>query len=160
MPKKVAKGATRSGAAREFQRRMQVNSTVSGNTATTLPDEEGVVITAAPTSGNGAANGNPPAAPTPAARPPSAALNANTRLRGTGATTPAPTRPGTSTRAAAPLYGGPLGARARGAQAAALAVEDELSYIKGDVRRLVILAVIGFVVLIALGFILSGIILG
>jgi hypothetical protein len=158
MPKKVAKGTTRSGAAREFQRRMQVNSTVSGNTATTLPEDEGgVAVTAAPTSGNGAAN----ASATPVApRPTSAGLSTNTRLRGSGAAALAPTRPGTSTRASAPLYGGPLGARARGAQAVALAVDDELSYIKGDVRRLIILAVIGFVILIALGFILPSIILG
>jgi hypothetical protein len=152
MPKKVAKGATRSGAAREFQRRTQmVSPTTGGSAPATLPDEDqGVVITAAPTTGNGSAT---PVAP----RPTSAGLSANTRLRGSGASSNPAARPGATTRSAAPLYGGPLGARARGAQAAALTVEDELSYIKGDVRRLIILAIVGFVILLILGFILPSI---
>jgi hypothetical protein len=155
MPKKVAKGSSRSGggAAREFQRRTRVGetSTLDSNTPVALQDGDRVEISAAPTSGNGATNGSsPPAAPRPASN---VGINANTRFRGTVSPGVAPRA--SATRAAAPLYGGPLGGRSRAANAASLSIDDELSYIKGDLRRLIILAGVSFVALLVLGFILT-----
>lgn len=160
MPKKVAKGSSRSGggAAREFQRRTHVGEIPTPDSAApvALQDGDRVVITAAPTNGrgvtNGAANGTPVnVAPRPA---PGTGISANTRYRGTVSPNAAP-RPGGATRPAAPLYGGPLGGRSRAANAATLSVEDEVSYIKGDIRRLIILAIVCFVALIVLGFLLT-----
>lgn len=159
MPKKVAKGSSRSGggAAREFQRRTRIGEMPTDSAApVALQDGDHVVITAAPTNGssaiNGATNGTPVnVAPRPNS---STGVSANTRFRGTVSPSAAP-RAGGVTRSAAPLYGGPLGARGRAANAASLSVEDEVSYIKGDIRRLIILAVICFALLIILGFLLT-----
>ncbi len=154
MPKKVAKGSSRSGggAAREFQRRTRMDepTTTAGSTPTTLQDGDSVVITAAPTNGSGSASGTPVSVAPRATS--SAGISANTRFRGT--VSPSAPRTGSATRAAAPLYGGPLGARGRAANAASLSVDDEVSYIKGDIRRLIILAIVCFIALIVLGFLL------
>ena len=156
MPKKVAKGSSRSGggAAREFQRRTRIGEMPTPDSAApvALQDGDRVVITAAPTNGSGATNGTPVSvAPRPAS---GTGISANTRFRGTVSPSAAP-RAGGATRPAAPLYGGPLGARSRAANAATLSVEDEVSYIKGDIRRLIILAIVCFVALIVLGFLLT-----
>ncbi len=159
MPKKVAKGSSRSGggAAREFQRRTRLGEPTTTDSAApvALQDGDRVVITTAPTNGSGMTNGatNSTAvsvAPRPAS---STGISANTRFRGT--VSPSAPRAGSATRAAAPLYGGPLGGRSRAANAASLSIEDELSYIKGDIRRLIILAIACFVILIVLGFLLT-----
>lgn len=141
MPKAPKKTTNRSGAAREFQRRMGVTGPPTGTNGSTtiLPTDQGVEIAQVPTT----SAVNTPIAP----RPTSPSLSANTRLRSSGTAATAVPRAGSATRPAAPLYGGPLGARARGAQAAAFTVEDELSYIKGDIRRLVIIAIVNFVIL-------------
>lgn len=159
MPKKVAKGSSRSGggAAREFQRRTRIGELPTNDSAApvALQDSDHVMITAAPTNGSGATNGATNGTPVSVApRPSSTGVSANTRFRGAGVPSAAP-RTGGATRPAAPLYGGPLGARSRAANAASLSVEDEVSYIKGDIRRLIILAVICFALLIVLGFLLT-----
>ncbi len=161
MPKKVAKGSSRSGggAAREFQRRTRLGEApVSDNgVPVALQDGDRVVITAAPTNGNGTANGATNGTPLGVAPRPAnsgTGISANTRFRGTVSPSAVP-RPGSATRSAAPLYGGPLGSRSKAANAAILSVEDEVSYIKGDIRRLIILAVVCFAILLVLGFLLT-----
>ncbi len=148
MPKKVAKGARSSTANAQARKEAEWRRRMVGGAAVANPteadSEEAASVTPTPTNGSITATATRSAAPV---------INANTRFRGaTGASSnPA------AARGSAPLYGGPLGARRNMAQSVSLTLEDELSYIRGDIRRLVILAVIGLAVIIALAFILPAI---